>query len=118
MSNVIRRYYGMCAEREWDRLFKDAYYQLEFIVTMHFLDKYLPESGLILNAGGGPGRYTIELAKKGYDVVLLDLSSECLKLAKKKIKEAGAENKVKKIVKGSVTDLSIFGDNFLMLYHV
>jgi ubiquinone/menaquinone biosynthesis C-methylase UbiE len=78
---------------------------------MHFLDKYLPESRLILDAGGGPGRYTIELAKKGYDVVLLDLSPECLKLARKKIKEAGVESKVKKIVEGPVTDLSMFEDN-------
>jgi hypothetical protein len=38
---------------------------------MHFLEKYLPKKGLVLDAGGGPGRYTIELAKKGYDVVLL-----------------------------------------------
>jgi 2-polyprenyl-3-methyl-5-hydroxy-6-metoxy-1,4-benzoquinol methylase len=40
---------------------------------MHFLEKHLPKKGLILDAGGGPGRYTIELARSGYDVVLLDL---------------------------------------------
>jgi len=36
---------------------KDADHQLEFIVTMHFLWKYLPKQGLVLDAGGGPGRY-------------------------------------------------------------
>jgi 2-polyprenyl-3-methyl-5-hydroxy-6-metoxy-1,4-benzoquinol methylase len=49
---------------------------------MHFLEKYLPRQGLVLDAGGGPGPYTIELAKRGYDVVLFDLSPKCLELAK------------------------------------
>ena len=35
------------------------------MVTMYFPEKHLPEKGLLLDAGGGPGRYTIELAKKG-----------------------------------------------------
>jgi len=61
--SVIKEFYDTHAEREWRRLFHDAYHRLEFIVTMHFLDKYLPKAGLILDAGGGPGRYTIELAK-------------------------------------------------------
>ena len=107
----VRRYYDLMAEEEWRRLFKDAYHQLEFIVTMHYLGKYLPKSGLILDAGGGPGRYTVELAKKGYDVILLDLSPKCLELAEKKIKEAGVEDRVKKIVEGNVVDLSMFDDN-------
>ena len=37
--------------------------------------------------GGGPGRYTIELAKLGYDVVLLDLTPKLLEIAKRKIKK-------------------------------
>ena len=107
----MKRYYGLVAEEEWQRLVKDAYHQLEFIVTMHYLGKYLPKSGLILDAGGGPGKYTVELAKKGYDVILLDLSPKCLELAEKKIKEAGVEDRVKKIIEGNVVDLSMFDDN-------
>jgi len=64
MSQIIRDYYDQKAEDEWKRLVQDPYHRLEFIVTMHFLNKHLPKSGLILDAGGGPGRYTIELAKK------------------------------------------------------
>lgn len=47
--------------REWDRLEGDPYNMLEYVVTMHYLEKHLPSEGLILDAGGGPGRYTIEL---------------------------------------------------------
>ncbi len=77
---------------------------------MHFLEKYLPKSGLILDLGGGPGRYTIELAKKGFDVILMDLSPKCLELAKKKIRRARVERRVKDVVEGSATDLRVFDD--------
>jgi S-adenosylmethionine-dependent methyltransferase len=110
LSEVVREYYDKNAEREWRRLVQDAYHQLEFIVTMHFLDEYLPERGLILDAGGGPGRYTIELAKRGYDLVLFDLSAECLKEAEKRIRNARVKNRVKDVVQGSITDMSQFAD--------
>jgi ubiquinone/menaquinone biosynthesis C-methylase UbiE len=108
--NTVRKYYDELAEREWKRLFRDAYHRLEFIVTMRFLERYLPKTGVVLDAGGGPGRYTIELAKKGYDVVLFDMSPKCLELAKKKIARAHTENRVKQIIEGSITDMSIFND--------
>jgi ubiquinone/menaquinone biosynthesis C-methylase UbiE len=106
--SIIREFYDNIAETEWKRLTSDAYHRLEFIVTSHFLEKYLPTTGLVLDAGGGPGRYTIELAKKGYDIVLLDLSPRCLELAKRKIVRAHVQERVKQVVEGSVTDLSMF----------
>jgi hypothetical protein len=35
---------------------QDPYHQIEFIITMHFLEKHLSKKCLILDAGGGPGR--------------------------------------------------------------
>jgi len=110
IEKMVKEWFAKNAEYEWRRLMQDAYHQLEFIVTMHFLEKYLPEKGLILDAGGGPGRYTIELAKRGYDVILLDIVPEILELAKSKIREAGVERRVKDIVEGSIVDLSMFED--------
>jgi ubiquinone/menaquinone biosynthesis C-methylase UbiE len=110
LMNVVKEYYDEFAEIEWRRLRSSPYRRLEHIVTTHFLEKYLPPKGLILDAGGGPGRYTIQLAKKGYDVILLDLSPKCLELACKQIKRAGVRNKVKQIVEGSITDLKMFND--------
>lgn len=75
------------------------------------MKKYLPKNGLILDDGGGPGRYTIGLAKLGYDIVLLDLVDENLKFAKEQIKKAGVDNKIKQIIQGSITDLSKFSNN-------
>lgn len=107
---IVKKYYDQHAEGEWKRLLHDPYRGLEFIVTMHFLDEYLPRKGVVLDAGGGPGRYSIELAKKGYDVVLFDLSPKCLEVAKKKIAGAHVQSKVTQIVEGSIQNMSIFKD--------
>jgi SAM-dependent methyltransferase len=107
---IVKKFYDDIAEREWKRLTSDAYHRLEFIVSMHFLEKYLPPKGLVLDAGGGPGRYTVELAKRGYNVVLFDLSPKCLELARRKIARAHIKRKVRQIVEGSITDMSMFKD--------
>jgi SAM-dependent methyltransferase len=109
-KRLIREYYSKMGMKEWRRLVRDPYHRLEFDTTMHFLRKYLPADGLVLDVGGGPGRYTIELAKMGYDVVLLDLTPELLEIAKKQIRKAKVEDRVKQVLQGSVEDLSMFED--------
>ena len=106
-----KKVYSADVNREWNRLVQDPFHELEFLTTFSFLKKYLPKNGLILDAGGGPGRYTIELAKLGYDVVLFDIVSKHLDLAKKQIKKKKVVHRVKDIIQGSITDLSSFADN-------
>ncbi len=108
IEEMVKEWFTKTARGEWRRLQKDPYRKIEFIATMHFLERYLPKHGLVLDAGGGPGRYTIELAKRGYDVILLDLVPEMLKLAKKRTRRAGVLRKVKQLVQGSLEDLSMF----------
>ena len=108
---MVKDFYAKSVEYEWNRLTKDAYHSLEFSTTLFFLKKYLPKRGLILDAGGGPGRYTIELAKNGYDIILYDLVKENLDFATKRIKKEKVESKVKDIVQGDIKDLSKFKEN-------
>ena len=73
----------------------------------------MPKSGKFLDAGGGPGRYTFELARQGYDVVLLDLSEGCIHMAKHKL---GTEfhalsASVSELLVGDVRDLSHFSND-------
>ena len=110
-KELVRKYYSELGVKEWKRLVKDPYHRLEFDTTMYFLKKYLPKKGLILDAGGGPGRYTIELAKMGYNVILLDLTPKLLEIARKKIRKARVQSMVKQIIEGSIDDLSMFKDN-------
>ncbi len=111
LKETVRKFYTEYGIKEWRRLVRDPYHRLEFDTTMHFLRKYLPTKGLVLDAGGGPGRYTIELAKSGYNVVLLDLTPKQLEIARKMIRKKGAQNRVKQIVEGSIDNLSMFDDN-------
>lgn len=111
ISKSIENYYDKDADNEWNRLVRDPYHKLEWDTTQIFLKKHLPKKGLILDAGAGPGRYTIDLAKKGYDVVLLDFSKGNVELAKAKVKVAKQEKKVKDFIQGTITNLSKFKDN-------
>jgi len=110
MDDIVKDWYTKTARDEWKRLWRDPYHQIEFTITMHFLEKYLPKKGLILDAGGGPGRYTIALANKDYDMVLLDITPKMLEIAKRKVKQAGVQEKVEQIIEGSIVDLSMFAD--------
>jgi len=110
-KQLVKSYYSMMREEEWRRLTRDPYRRLEFDTTMHFFKKYSPRSGLVLDAGGGPGRYTLELAKLGYDVVLLDLTPELLDIARNQIKKARVADRVKQVLQGSIDNLSMFKDN-------
>ena len=105
--------YNEDPEREWKRLEKDAYHRVEYEVVTYYLQKYLPKSGKLLDAEGGPGRYTFELARQGYDVTLLDLSEGCIGLAKHKLQtefHALSEN-ISDLLVGDVRDLWHFGND-------
>lgn len=56
---------------------------------MHLVEKYFPASGAVADIGGGPGRYAIELLKRGYRVTLVDLSEGLLDVAGKQIRAEG-----------------------------
>lgn len=59
IQKVVKDWYAKNARTEWRRLGRGPYHQIEFMATMHFVEEYLPKHGLVLDAGGGPGRYTI-----------------------------------------------------------
>ena len=104
--------YNKNPEREWNRLQKDAYHHVEYEVVTHYLRKYLPKSGKLLDAGGGPGRYAFELARQGYDVTLLDLSEGCIRLAKQKLQTEfhALRGSVSELLVGDVRNLSYFSN--------
>ncbi|MCL4372127.1 class I SAM-dependent methyltransferase [Candidatus Marsarchaeota archaeon] len=110
MIKDIKKLYSEYWKHEQIRLKQDPYHSIEFSTTYMFLEKYLPKSGIVLDAGGGTGIYAIGLAMKGYDVTLLDISRHNIAVAKKDIKREGVKEKVKAMV-GDITDLSEFKDS-------
>ncbi len=107
LHKMIEENYTKAVRKEWKRHEKD---DIEYKTTIYLLQRYLPKGGLILDAGGGPGRYTIELAKKGYKVILLDTTQANLDFAKKRIRHEGVEKNVLDVIKGRIEDLSMFED--------
>jgi SAM-dependent methyltransferase len=104
--HVVREYYTTQVLKEWRRLVRDAYHRLEFDTSLFFLDKYLPKSGRILDAGCGPGRYVIELARRGYTLSAFDLTPANLQFARRQVKKTGLHEKVTDFREGTITDLS------------
>lgn len=112
MGDPIAETYNADPQREWNRLTQDAYHSLEFTITWYHLHQHLPLSGYVLDAGAGPGRYSLQLCRAGYDVVLLDLAVENVSLALKNVMAEPLEmqNRLRAASVGDVTDLSQFGD--------
>lgn len=73
---------------EWNRLER---HKIEFEITKRYLNKYVPNGSRVFDIGGGPGRYSIHLAKNGHKVVLLDLIQKHIDIAKIKADENNAQ---------------------------
>lgn len=105
MSDDIRdiaAYYNNDPLREKTRLER---HQLEYDLTWRYLDQYLPAQGHILEIGAATGRYTLELAKRGYSITAVDMSAGLLEENKRIIAEAGLEKQVQ-FVLADARDLS------------
>lgn len=103
------------------RLNKSRHGQMEYITTMHYINKYAKEGAKILEIGAGTGRYSIALAKAGYNVTSVELVEHNLEVLKKN--SEGLANI--QSYQGDALDLSRFGDNtfdvtllFGPLYHL
>jgi ubiquinone/menaquinone biosynthesis C-methylase UbiE len=105
-QDAVRALYQSDPNREWHRLER---HRTEFAVTLRALEVHLPPPPAhILDCGSGPGRYAIELARKGYQVTLFDLSSKELDIAREAAAEAGQEMAGYEV--GTALDLSRFAD--------
>lgn len=60
--------------------------QVEFITSMKYIHKYLEKlpNAKILDIGAGTGRYSVALAKEGYDVTAVELVKYNLGILKQK----------------------------------
>ena len=107
VAGAVAQYYDSMPAHEWARMDR---HRTEFYVTLRALREHLPPPpARVLDCGGGPGRYAVELARWGYDVTLFDLSPGNLALAREKAAEAGVT--VAGFEQGTALDLSRFADH-------
>lgn len=73
----------------------------------------------ILSLGCGTGTYEIELAKRGYSILAIDLSQDMLDIAAQKIQVAGVENSVQ-LMQGDMRTAKIEGhfDAAIMMFNI
>lgn len=101
----IGAFYDSDPEREHVRLEE---HRLEHDLTWRYLDRYLPAEGAILDVGAATGRYAIPLAKRGYRVTAVDLSSALVERGRRRSAELGLSASVDWVV-SDARDLRMVG---------
>lgn len=109
-------YYDEKAE-SYDETFSMLYFRVFDAITWKYLEPYLPTNpnALILDAGGGTGRWTVRIAKKALKVVLMDISEGMLKIAAERIKQEGIEENVV-IKRGNIARTSYADETFDLIF--
>jgi ubiquinone/menaquinone biosynthesis C-methylase UbiE len=104
------RHYDAYGEREWERHEATWADRTSFAIHCDYLAKFVRPGDLVLDAGAGPGRFTIELAKLGARVHVGDLSEVQLRLNAQRVQSEGWEGAVASRVTLDICDLSTFPD--------
>jgi S-adenosylmethionine-dependent methyltransferase len=103
-SGKIAACYDAGVEQEWGRLERN---RLEFGLTVRLLDRLVPPRSRILDVGGGPGRYSFDLAAKGHKVTLFDLSAGNIRFALAHARATGLT--LAGAIQGDLLNLDQFG---------
>jgi len=103
------------------RLSRSRHGQLEYITTMNYIRRFANEGARILEIGAGTGRFSIDLAREGYDVTAVELVEHNLEILKNNSNDLDNIHSFQ----GDALDLRRFADNefditmvFGPLYHL
>ena len=99
--NQIEKYYNKFNE---DKRLSTRHGQIEFSVSMHFLQKYIGDKTCkIVDIGAGTGKYSIALSQLGHDVTAVELVKKNLSVLQQK-------NSNVKAFQGNALNLKKFKD--------
>lgn len=107
----ISEFYDDYGLREWERLEGTPADIVSFHIHRHYLNRYVKPGSRVLEAGAGPGRFTLELARLGVRVTVGDISKTQLALNERHVAEAGLAAAVEDRVLLDITDLQMFADS-------
>ena len=66
----IEEYYSTFNE---DERLSSRFGNVEFVMTVHYIEKYLKPGARIIEIGAGTGRYSHHFARQGYEVDAVEL---------------------------------------------
>lgn len=104
----IAAFFDQYGEREWTRFEDGRTPATSLAVHNHYLHRFVRSGDRVLDIGAGPGRFTLELARLGADVVVADLSPRQLELNERMLVDAGLEDRVAERLVADVVDLRGF----------
>ncbi|WP_283134510.1 class I SAM-dependent methyltransferase [Rhizohabitans arisaemae] len=107
-SATTKSFYNTWGANEWDRLESSLENQINYRIHKAMLAEFVGPGDAVLEAGAGPGRFTIELARAGAQVTVCDLSDVQLGINREKVAEAGLTDRVTGWHQADIVDLSRF----------
>jgi ubiquinone/menaquinone biosynthesis C-methylase UbiE len=113
--NESKEYYDERADG-YDEAFGTLYFRVYDAVTWKYLEPYVPteRNALVLDAGGGSGRWAIKMAAKGCRIVLLDSSGGMLEVASAKMKRANLQGAMD-IIEADMAETGFRDETFDMI---
>jgi SAM-dependent methyltransferase len=109
---LVAGFFDDYGEREWTRFEENRTPAAGLRTHIRILERFVAPGDRVLDAGCGPGRFTIELARLGATVVALDISPGQLDLHRRFVADAGAEESVVERVVGDVVALPFADGSF------
>jgi ubiquinone/menaquinone biosynthesis C-methylase UbiE len=109
--STTRSFYNSWGAREWDRLDSSFENRVNYRIHRELLAEYVKPGDEVLEAGAGPGRFTIEMARIGATVTACDLSDVQLSVNKQKVTDAGLAGQVTGWHQADIVNLSQFESN-------
>lgn len=108
----LASFFDEYGEREWERLGPErpAIDRVNFATHLALLREHISEGDRVLEAGAGPGRFTIELARIGARIVVGDISPGQLRLNRENVGAAGLEAAVESRQVLDIVDLEKLDD--------
>jgi SAM-dependent methyltransferase len=107
----IAAFFDAYGEQEWTRFEDGRTPSTSLAVHVEYLRRFVHPGDRALDIGAGPGRFTLELARLGANIVVADLSPGQLELNRRRLVEAGLEDRVVDRVVADVTELTSFDDD-------
>ncbi|MBO5055760.1 MAG: methyltransferase domain-containing protein [Lachnospiraceae bacterium] len=102
-KDLVIRFYNSIEEEE--RL-EGKHGKIEFDTTMKYIHDFLKPGMRVLEIGAGTGRYSLALAREGYEVDSVELVEHNIEVFQSKLREDDRVN----VIQGNAMDLSMFSN--------
>lgn len=110
-ATTTEKFYDAYGEGEWQRLENGIVNQAQILTHTAMLEQYVKSGHDVLEAGAGPGRFSLVLARLGAKVLIGDISPVQLELNKRQMESAGLTSQVAGWKKIDIVDLSELESN-------